>query len=53
MCGVSLRRQLGRLFDPEDKEKCDATYHLEFDPPPEEDSALCARLEPEPSPVRT
>ena len=47
---ISLRRRVGRLFDPEDEEKCTATYHFEFDPPPEEDSALRARLIEAPDP---
>ena len=41
---LSLRRRLGRLIDPEDESGTNASYHLEFDPPPESDSALCARL---------
>jgi hypothetical protein len=41
---ISLRRRLGRMVDPEDSLKCAATYHIEFDPPPEDDTALCARL---------
>lgn len=41
---LSLRRRLGRLIDPEDESRANASYHLEFDPPPESDSALCGRL---------
>ena len=45
---LSLRRRLGRLVDPQDESATNASYHLEFDPPPESDSALCARLVPAP-----
>jgi hypothetical protein len=38
------RRALGRMTDPENPDG--PSYHLEFDPPPESDPALGARLVP-------
>ena len=46
---LSLRRRLGRMMDPEAPPGA-PTFHLEFDPPPEDDSALCARLIEAPDP---
>eukprot|EP00960_Hanusia_phi_P008946 257734-Hanusia_phi.AAC.2 len=40
---VSIRRRMGRLRDPDDPDG--PCYHVEFDPPPPEDSALASRLE--------
>jgi adenylate kinase family enzyme len=42
---VQRRRAKGRMVDPED-ESGGPAYHLEFDPPPEDDAALAARLVP-------
>ena len=47
---ISLRRRVGRLVDPEDAQNVNASFHLEFDPPPEDDTALCARLVKAPDP---
>jgi hypothetical protein len=38
------KRALGRMTDPENPDG--PSYHLEFDPPPESDPALAARLVP-------